>query len=205
MVIFNELRISEDRKCLIVDCEVENVDVYENMYIKSIYLDYYMNASAASMPSDKAYLLYENTNDDKTVRAKRIKMSSSMLPLTDFGTTTLEDGLFYVIVTCDGDLPASVSSMPCGYDETTNIGAIVDWKSFYTRGMQFVSALYNGCSGGKFCESPVGFEDFIVVWNAMKLAISTCNWDLVTTLWHRFLRTPAVAGSGYVTGGCGCG
>ena len=205
MVTFNELRISEDRKCLIVDCEVENVDVYSDMYIKAIYLEYYKNATAAAMPSERAFLMYQNSTEDPTVKGKRLKLSADFLPVTGFGISTFEDGLFYAIVICDGTLPASVTSMPCGYDDTTKIGAIVDWKSFYEKGMQFVGALYGGCSGGKFCEAPESFEDFLILWNALKLAISTCNWDLVNELWDRFLRAPLGSnGVSVVKGGCGC-
>lgn len=208
MVTFNELRISEDRKCLIVDCEIENIDVYANMYIQSIYLEYYQNATAAGMPSEKAYLMYENTSEDATVKGKRLRLSSEALPLTGFNISSFDDGLFYVIVNCGGDLPASVTYLPCGYDETTRIGVIIDWKSFYNKGMQFVAGLYGGgCSSGQFCESPESFEDFLILWNALKLAISTCNWDLVNELWRRFLRAPL--GSTKVSSiirssGCGC-
>lgn len=205
MVIFNELRITEDGNCIIVDCEVENVDVYANMYIQSIYLEYYENASAASMPSSKAYRLYENLDADTTVKGKRLVFSKDLLGLTNMGITDFDGGLFYVIVNCDGELPASASSMPCGYDNTTDIGAILDWRVFYTRGMSWVASIVSGCGEPNFCENPTGFEDFVLLWNALKLALSTCNWDMVTELWKRFLRV-SLGGSAAnaVSGGCGC-
>ena len=209
MVIFNELRISEDRSCLIIDCEIENVDIYKDMYIKEIWLEYYKDASAASMPGSKAYRIYENSGDDKKVRAKRVSMYESSIQFTQFSTDMFADGLFFVIVRCEGTLPASVVNYPCGYDETTKIGVVLDWKSFYKRGMQYVSALYSSCNSRSFCEYPAGFEDFIILWNSLKLAINVCDWELVKNIWERILNMREhVAGSGggsvSVSGGCGC-
>lgn len=210
MVTFNELRISEDGSCLIVDCGIEGVDIYKNMYIKDIWIDYYKNTTAASMPSEKAYCIFENDTDDKTRNHVRVSMQKSQLQLTKFGISSFEGGLFYVIVHCDGDLLTSVANLPCGYDETTKIGVIIDWRSFYERGMQYVSALYGACGQKNFCEYPAGFEDFIILWNSLKLAINTCNWDLVKTIWERILNLPenviASGDGGYipVSSGCGC-
>lgn len=209
MVTFNELRISEERSCLIVDCEIEDVDIYKNMYIKEILVEYYKDASAASMPDSKAYLLYENKNDDKSVRAKRVSMSEAHLRLAHFSTSSFTGGLFFVIVRCEGKLPANIVNYPCGYDETTKICVVLDWKSFYKRGMQYVSALYGSCNQRSFCEYPAGFEDFIILWNSLKLAINVCDWELVKNIWERILNMHEhVAGSGggsvSVSGGCGC-
>lgn len=208
MVIFNELRITEDRSCLIVDCEIESLDVYKDMYISDIRLEYYKNATAASMPSEKAYLLYENTDADTDVKSKRVVFRESDLGLTQFGVTEFRDGLFYVIVRCEGDLPASVINLPCTYDDSTKIGVVLDWKSFYERGMQYVSAMFGACGAKSFCEYPAGFEDFVILWNSLKLAIDTCNWDLVNTLWDRILNQPITSGAAPVTPGvsrgCGC-
>lgn len=209
MVIFNELRIKEDGSCLVIDCEVENVDVYANMYIQKIYLEYYKKTSAASMPGENAFLVYENTLPDKSVRGKRVTLSVNALRFTHFGISSFDDGLFYVIVECGGEPLPEVSYMPCTYDDVRAIGVILDWKSFYTRGMQYVSALYGACGQKNFCDYPAGFEDFIILWNSLKLAINTCNWDLVASIWDRILALPEdVVSSGAthipVSGGCGC-
>lgn len=204
MVTFNELRISDDRNCLIIDCEVERVDIYKNMYIKSVYLEYYKNANAASMPSSKAVCIYDNNTDATSVKALRISYSVSALARSEFGITNFDNGLFYVIVNCDGTLDKSIANYPCGYDETTDIGAILDWRAFYTRGMQYVTSLFNGCNP---CPELTGFEHFAVLWNALKMALSTCDWNLVSDLWDKFLMSPSNffgVSSGTGSSGCGC-
>ena len=78
MVTFNELRICEDGNYLIVDCEIDNVDVYKDMYIQNIYLEHYKDASALGMPGENAYLLYENKCDDASVKGPILAISSSV-------------------------------------------------------------------------------------------------------------------------------
>ena len=209
MVVFNELRIAEDGGCLIVDCEIENVDLYKNMYIESIYIDYYKNTSAVTMPSDKAFLVYENKTGDTSVRAKRVSMSAVSLTRSEFGISSFDDGLFYVIVNCAGVPGSDIVNYPCGTDNPQRIGVILDWRAFYQRGMNYVGAILGTCRKTNWCDSPDGFEDFIILWNALKLAIDTCDWTLVKDLWEKFLNAPfsigASAQSTGRTGGCGCG
>lgn len=202
MVIFNELRITEDRSCLIVDCEIENVDIYANMYISSIYLDYYKNTTAASMPSSKAVCLYENTGSDTTVKGKRVTLTELGLSSAGMGVSAFKDGLFYVIVNCDGTLPSNIGNYPCGYDDTTKVAVVLDWKTLYERGMGYLSSLFGDC--GNPCGDTGPFEHLAIIWNALRLAIDICNWDLVKELWNKLVRT---FGSNTSTGvsGCGCG
>jgi len=204
MVTFNELRICEDGNYLVVDCEVENVDLYAGMYIKSIYLEYYKNATS-SMPGSKAYKLYENTYDDTRVKGKRVLFKAAELGNTDFGITSFEGEMFYVIVQCDGSPASEIATLPCGFDDTTDIGAIIDWKTFYDKAMNYVSLMFGPC--GDPCADIGAFEHFILLWNALKLAIETCDWETVKDLWDKFKFAPVPKGSSgnVVTSGCGCG
>ena len=158
------------------------------------------------MPSSKAVCIYENKNDDKTVKAVRLKVMQSALGRMNFGATSFKNGLFYVIVKCAGTPGYQIVNMPCGSDNCYRIGAILDWKAFYTRGMQYVNSLFNGCNP---CPDLTGFEHFAVLWNALKMALATCDWNLVSDLWSKFLLAPAgVSITGSITpksSGCGCG
>lgn len=205
MVTFNELRIGENGSCIIIDVEITGLDIYKNMYIKSISLDYYADVTdgkSQSLPGSKSYKLYDNQYDDDSVRRKRISVPESILPLTKFSAEGFEKGLFFVTVVCDGNLPATAMNFACGFDDTVKIGVIADWKSFYSIGMQYVSRLANGCADP--CLKDPGFEDFILQWNALKLAISTCNWPMVASLWDKLMRVH-YSNAPAVVGGCGCG
>lgn len=206
MITFNELRIADDRKCLIIDFEVERVDVFKDMYVETVYLEYYKNANPTGVPGEKAVVVWENTNDDKSIKAKRLYYRLKQTDAATMGVQTFDNGLFYVIVKCAGTPGYQIFNMPCGADNCFRIGAILDWKAFYTRGMQYVNSLFNGCNP---CPDLTGFEHFAVLWNALKMAISTCDWNLVSDLWNKFLLAPAdVSITGSITpksSGCGCG
>ena len=204
MIQFNELRITEDRKCLIVDCEIENNKLYSQMYIDNIFIDYYKNVSVVGTPSEKAYLLYGNTESDQRVRGVKRTMSLDDLKGSEMGIDEFKDGLFYVIVICGGAPTEEAASLPCGMDEDMEIGAVLDWKSFYEKGMQHIGRMISGC--GDPCDVPAGFEQFILLWNALKLALAVCDWDAVAQLWDELLSLNRISGNGMVAGGgCGCG
>lgn len=205
MVTFNELRISDERDCLIIDIEVERVDVFKNMYIDSVYLEYYKNASVMGVPGEKAVLVYSNQGNDTSVKAKRLYYRLDSYDATKMGITSFDNGLFYVIVNLGGTPGSQAAYMPCGTDEPRRVGAILDWKAFYERGMQYVNSLFNGCNA---CPDLTGFEHFAVLWNALKMAISTCDWRLVSDLWDKFLLASADTTLTITTrsgvSGCGC-
>lgn len=205
MVTFNELRIADDRKCLVIDFEVENVDVFKDMYVEAVYLEYYKNANPTGVPGEKAVTVWENTRDDNSIRAKRIYYRLNTTDSAKMGVTTFDNGLFYVIVKCAGEPGYQITNMPCGSDNPYQIGAILDWKAFYTRGMQYVNSLFGGCNP---CPDLTGFEHFAVLWNALKMAISTCDWNLVSDLWDKFLLAPNNNAFTPVpvpkSSGCGC-
>lgn len=205
MVIFNDLRITEDKDCLIVDCYIEDVDGYEGMYIDSVDIDYYKNVTSDGTPSEHSINLY--SYDGEQERAVHCVLKQSDIVGTDFGTETFDSGLFFVVVKCDGTPTNAgiLAQYSCGADETTDIGVVIDWKKVYELGMGFASRLAFGCDNK--CDIPAGFEQFILLWYALQLAISTCDWAQVRRLWPKFLRALADNGEPgtVLASGCGCG
>lgn len=215
MVIFNDLRISEDRKYLIVDCQIEDVDGYDGLYIDKVDVMHYSKItdfSCIGYDADAyAINLYTKDEDDDedTVRSVRLTLSVDDIPSKtdsfDFGTTTFENGLFYVAVTCGGT-PENAGTLVrygCGADKMMDIGVILDWYAVYQNGMAYASKLAFSC--GNSCDDPSGYEQFILHWYGLQLAIATCDWIQVAKFWPKFLRMFANGvGKGTISGGCGC-
>lgn len=198
MVKFDELRISDCGNYLTIECHIENYDVYSEMYINTVYLEYYKNRGSVGVPSEHSLLVFENNNETPSdVRAVRVRVALSDLP-SDFGTNVFEGGLFYVYVNCDGNLPAEVSTMHCSFDNTQAVGIIVDWKALYKQIMPYVAKLSQSCNP---CDSPSGFEHMILLWNAFKFAVDTCDWVQIDRIWGELMGT---ATTGHVSSGCGC-
>ena len=203
MVIFNELRITEDKDCLIVDCSIEDIEGYRGMYIDSVYVEYYKNVTEDGVPSDSAICLYEKADTETGKTAIRKTLNASSLDRDTFGTDTFAGGLFFVTVMCDGtpENPELLASYSCGADNTTDVGVAVDWHSVYSLGMGYAARLAYNCENP--CDIPDGFENFILYWYALQLAIATCDWLQVRKLWDKFMRA-LVGNEGAVAGGCGC-
>jgi hypothetical protein len=203
MVRFNELRITEDRSCLIVDVEMEQIGLFSDMYIESIYLDYYKLVDSAGMPTSKAYLLWQNEDSNQRTKGVRTSLKAYDLDKTEFDIDTFEDGLFYVTVICGGE-PGDMSKLPCGTDTDRETQAVIDWKGFYQHGMNYIASMFSGCSDK--CTIPAGFEEFVLLWNALKTAMAVCDWPMVTKLWNRIIRARGNARqSVFVDNACGCG
>ena len=216
MVIFNDLRITEDRKYLNVDCQIEDVDGYDSFYIKKVDLIYYKNVvdfgNIGINDSYHAYTMYEKQESDEpenhlelTVTMNDIMYGPNKQP--NFGTSTFENGLFYVAVTCDGGSAQDLyilSQRSCGSDSLFEIGVVLDWYAVYQNGMAYASKLAFSC--GNSCEDPSGYEQFILHWYGLQLAIATCDWIQVAKLWEKFLRMfSRGVGGGAVVGSSGCG
>lgn len=205
MVIFNELRITEEKDCLIVDCQIEDIDGYDGMYIDSIDVEYYKNANDDGSLSGKHINIYTDSESSHGRLWVRATLNASQLNKDTFGTNTFERGLFFVIVRCDGtpENPSILASYSCGADNTVDVGAVIDWQSVYTLGMGHAARLAYGCDSK--CDIPSDFESFILYWHALQLAISTCDWLAVKNLWDKFLRALSGTMSGVTSGsGCGC-
>lgn len=204
MVIFNELRITEDKTCLIVDCSVRSLEGYNGMYINSIDIDYYKNVEQYGVPSGKAMRIYEKGEFDAGERAVRVTLKSTELDKDTFGTDTFDAGLFFVTVTCDGtpENPEILESYSCGMDNTVDVGVVLDWEAVYRLGIGYAARLADGCEPD--CDVPSGFENMVLFWHALRLAIAVCDWVSVSRLWDRFMRSFRGMGMSTLPAGCGC-
>lgn len=194
MIKFNELRISEDKSYLKVNCQVENLDGYSNVYIDGIYAikytDFKPTASSFSDYSDTSkVVIYDG---DPTKHIEIAKSSENF-------SGGLSGALYFILVTHTGNVSTSLLAYDCSADEQITYGVVLDWEKVYSEGMQYALQFFKNC--GENCNDNRAWEDFILRWEAFKLAISTCDWVLVSELWDSlFSRTKAVASSG-----CGCG
>ena len=202
MVIFNELKFNCDKDKLTIDCKIKELEVYENMYIKTVELYYYKNVTVSGDPvnSNKVLPIYENS--DTSIQSIRLCIPDTVLTTGLLGTHTYENGIFFVRVTCDGTLGAAISQYPCNADNPVDIGIAVDWQTLYDQGMNHIASM-QGCKN--VCEPPLGMEQFILTWFSIRLALSACDYEQLGVLWDRFLRTQ-VCSPGPVShsNGCGC-
>lgn len=193
MIQFSELRISANKRKLYVGCEVENFDIYQDVYVDSIYVEYYKNRLVNGESSENAICIYQDDgNHNRSVYA-----TLDVTQLTEeFGTDTFDGGLFYVYVSCDMTSSHSIASADCGWDNLTTVGIILDWERIYRLGTRFIREVSDKC--GK-CITSDGFIDFILRWEALRLAVETCDYDNIDNIWDGLLGNLPAAKMG-----CGC-
>jgi len=197
MVVFNELRISDDKESIVIDCHIQDVSYYTEMYINGIYLEYYKDFSDARALGERAYTVYEKGDGDAMTYIRRIVQLDDLQYKTGVGS--LEGALFYVVVDCDGELPQDIIQYGAWASTTTDVGVLFDWEMLYHRGIQHIASYYYQ---DKMCGDTSGLQEFILLWNALRLAIQTGDWPLVNTLWDKVHSFSIMGGT---ASPCKCG
>lgn len=256
MIIFNDLRIEDDKINLLIDCFIDMPTGVDGLYIDSIYLVYYKNYNAngtyshplevykhdgvgsykcvhcdyvydpavgdpddgippgtpfSDLPEEWVCPVCGATKDQFTpieggdITSFKGSVNVNRLSVKDFGTDTFDRGLFYVIVNVTGSSAAlaALARMECGEDRLENIGIVVDWQRVYELGMVFAAQLAMQCPGA--CAIPDKFEEYALLWNALRLAIGTCDVAQVNRLWDKFMGFSHGGAGVFVPSGCGCG
>lgn len=184
MVEFKELKLSNDKEMLFVDCSVKQYNIYKDIYISGIWIDYYRNVKTVGVPSNKAIKIFESKTDEML---KSVQASLKISQLTeDFGTSDFNEGMFYVIVKCAGTLSSSVSKLPCGYDEDTDVAVIFDMSMLYQMGMNIVAYLQSG--DNNTCDDYYLLDNYIALWESLRIASDVCDYKLVETLWDKLIK-----------------
>ena len=105
--------------------------------------------------------------------------------------------LFFVYVKVKG-VPDPCT--PCSLDDEVTLGVTFDEGLFYQKVMDFTKALADTC------QIPVGFADFILLWNVFKASIETEHY-IPAIKYFNLLFGIDGAGDGRVLSGtkpCGC-
>lgn len=165
MVTFDKLSLSSERDVLNIICSLDTSE-NEGWYISSIQVEYIENYLAGG-PSSHAIEVYSGT--DTFVNTSLSADDTTVQSSDKFGITTFAKGLFVVYVYCsDG----STISSP-------EVGLIIDWDKIYLEGMFHVKQALSECGFKK------DFIDFVLRWEAFKLAIDTCDYEMMHCLWTK--------------------
>ena len=180
-ILFDQLRISEDGKKMYIDIHVNKAEYFDNIYLDSITI---MSADQVSetepnTPTEN-YLYYKKFDDG-------LKEYSLVLTANDFERRweteanniafkekEIQKTLFFVYVQTKGVLGECT---PCTLDELTTLGVTFDKNLMYQQVMNYTRELADDCN------IPVGFTDFILLWNAFKASIETEHYVPAIKYW----------------------
>lgn len=171
MIIFDQLRISDDGKRMYINAHVNKADYFNDIYIDSIVIQTANKVSETNpgLPtSDYVYIKKAEENAKElnlVLEASDLSRSWESDPnAIAFGRGDMSKTLFFVYIKCKGT-PGSCT--PCRLDEETTLGVVFDENVLHQKVMDYTKELVADCN------VPSEFINFILLWNAFKSAIET--------------------------------
>lgn len=158
MIVFEELRITNDGETLIVDARVRSEVYYDLVYIDKVVIDTEETYKEGT-PSSTPVYSYTVDGNNKTISLTIDK--SQIIP--DF-----KEHMFFVYVIAKG-IPTP--SVPCGMDNQTTLGVVLYMGNIYNNFMGYIKEMGNGN-----CQIPSGFIDQILRYKALNLAIDSGHY-----------------------------
>lgn len=171
MIIFDQLRISDDGKRMYINAHVNKADYFNDIYIDSIVIqtaDKVSETDPGLPTSDYVYIKKAEENAKElnlVLEASDLSRSWESDPKAiAFNRGDMSKTLFFVYIKCKGT-PGSCT--PCRLDEETTLGVVFDENVLHQKVMDYTKELVADCN------VPSTFIDFILLWNAFKSAIET--------------------------------
>lgn len=171
MIIFDQLRISDDGKRMYINAHVNKADYFNDIYIDSIVIqtaDKVSETNPGLPTSDYVYIKKAEENAKElnlVLEASDLSRSWESDPKAiAFNRGDMSKTLFFVYIKCKGT-PGSCT--PCRLDEETTLGVVFDENVLHQRVVDYTKELVADCS------VPSAFIDFILLWNAFKSAVET--------------------------------
>ena len=166
MVIYDQLRISDDGLSIFINAHVANVQGCEDLYISSLTI------KTADQVSEMAPEIIEGDNiyrkEDFEDNQKSIELILSINDML-YDKKNFSEDLFFVYIATKGDPGPCI---PCRFDEQTTIGVTFDENLLYQKVMEYTKQLRKGCRDACYVPNRE-FIDFILLWYAFKAAVET--------------------------------
>ena len=187
MITYNDIRITNDYPRLISIDIVDETDTIEDVTV----VFYSDMGDDGTYDSEKAYR-HEINPETEDAHHYHVELSvEGINEECDMEIGSFDKALFYVIINTEDATSEELH---------TYTAVIPDWLAVYNAGMPFVAQIAS--LGFDKCDHASGFEEFIILWNALKLAFSSGDYAQISMLWNKFLRFTGT-GPAAVTG-CPC-
>lgn len=199
MLIFDQLRLSDDSKRIYINAHVNKADHFSNIYIKSITI---MTADKVSetdsgSPTENYIYKKEIEGEERELNLVLTALDFTKTWETDakammFKDADMSSTLFFVYVECAGTPDACT---PCRLEEATTLGVIFDENILHQKVMNYTKDLLADCS------VPTAFTDFILLWYAFKSAVETEHYVTAIKFFNMLFD---IVGDTKIINSCGC-
>lgn len=174
MVVFNELRVTEDGQYLIIDARVRKETIYNDVVIQKIVIGTQRNYSEDNLRS-KNLKGITITVDNKKELYERFDAGFLNLKATrEEDEVDLKNDLIFVYIVTNNNVDVSQCPvLPCNMTDPVTVGVTMNMANIYNQFMRYIDELNNATSCTK---NTAGFTDFILRYNAFLLAIDSKHY-----------------------------
>lgn len=181
MIQFNELRVSQDGKCLVLDVQIIDDPCYANIYLDTIIIDVLTSNVCQNNGSHTA--VYDDNNEDMFY----IHFDEDVKHYRKvFDIDGIDPKMFMINVTARGDIDTEVEGCTsCCYQKDRSVtGFVYNKYPIY----QSIMPLLNSIGG---CEPSRELIDKLLQLQAFNLAANTGNFCLALDYWNLFYDVDA--------------
>lgn len=194
MIIFDQLRISDDGKKMYIDAHVSQATVFADTIIEKliICLADEVSENETIDPESIPNIFYKEyiTEDTKEIH-EVISIDDEDL---HYSSTTFKD-LFFVYIKCDNVPEESTCYTAIG---NYVLGVLFDTALFYRTVMQHTKEL------NKSCEIPKSFIDLILLWNGFNAAVKTGHYLTAIDFYNKLFENSPLTAASSINNICGC-
>lgn len=203
MVVFNELRITNDGEYLIIDARIRNESIYSNIEIKKVTVGTHKTYEEGASNGKEIPIstLNQATND---TRVKRVYFRLSKLDLTDFSSyeesneIDLEKDLIYVYIDTNSYDNPDCPDLPCDLTKSHHIGVTMYMGGFYNDFMSYMNELNKSSCEAKV---PQGLIDMLLKFTALTTAIDSKHFIKANEFFNKWFTGKHMFNS---NSNCGC-
>lgn len=192
MIIYDQLRVSDDGMKLYINAHVNKADVFADTTIEKLYIctGNQVYETLTIDPESNGYIFKKDYGNAKEIN-EVISIDNEELI---YDKSSFSKDLFFVYIKCAG-----VPEEACCFTVVGNyvLGVTFDENILYQKAMGFTKELI------KDCQIPSEFTDFILLWNAFKASVETEHFVPAIKYWKMLFdnkNNSSMSG----TKNCGC-
>lgn len=187
-VIFDQLRISDDGKRMYINAHVNKAEYFNDIYLDSITIMTADKVSETDPGVPTSDYIYTQTISGEEKELDLVLTADDFIrnwkedpDKMKFRQIDMSRTLFFVYIKVKG-VPDPCT--PCGLDEEVTLGVTFDVNLLHQRVMDYTKDFLRDCI------IPVGFSDFILLWNAFKAAIETEHYIPAIKFYNMLFENP---------------
>lgn len=179
MIQVNELKVTSDNKCLIIDIQIKGLKELQNVTIDEIYLDT-QDTFIETGPTEKSKKI-------EITPTKHVKLELSK-PMID----STKNNIYFLYIHINTDNAPELGKSNCCYKENVVLTAC-NQKFLYDK-------LINSIPEFNTCEDTTSFKDAFLQVSSIDSLLKTGHFDTVAKYWNKFMLNK----TSIETKHCGC-